>query len=153
MKLPSTLLILLFSAALVYGQFQQRDRTTRRPQKGGQREERKANTGNGDRQQRSVGSQDNPDCQEGNPLGASYSGTINHTSSGKVCQSWSAQEPHEHGSTEVGEHNYCRNPSGNVLGVYCYTTDPDKRWEHCSVPLCSPTYDCQEGEPLGVTYQ
>ena len=40
------------------------------------------------------------------------------------------------GETEAGDHNYCRNPSRNLKGVWCYTTDPDKRWEHCPVPIC-----------------
>ena len=43
------------------------------------------------------------------------------------------------GETEAGDHNYCRNPSGEFAGVWCYTTDPDKRWEHCSVSICAPT--------------
>ena len=37
-----------------------------------------------DRQQRSVGSQDDNECQEGDPLGESYSGTVNVTASG-IC--------------------------------------------------------------------
>ena len=78
------------------------------------------------------------------PLGASYSGSINHTTSGRTFQAWS-------GRNGEGEHSFCRNPNGNVLGVWCYTSD--KEWEHCSVPLSSPTYDCQEGDPLGATYQ
>ena len=38
----------------------------------------------------------------------------------------------------MGEHNHCRNPVGDSKGVWCYTTDPDKRWEHCPVPKCAP---------------
>ena len=29
----------------------------------------------------------------------------------------------------------CRNPDGDS-GPWCYTTDPDKRWEYCDVPVC-----------------
>jgi len=33
--------------------------------------------------------------------------------------------------------NYCRNPDNNYDGgLWCYTTDPDKRWESCDVPSC-----------------
>ena len=98
---------------------------------------RKDLTRNRDRQQRSVNPLGAPECQGGKPLGTSYSGSMNHTSSGRTCQVWSAQEPHEPTYTEVGEHNFCRNPDGDPKGVWCYTTDPDKRWEYCSVPICS----------------
>ena len=91
------------------------------------------------RKQRSVSSQDDQECQEGNPLGASYLGKMNSTSSGRTCQVWSASQPHEHSYTDVGEHNHCRNPDGDIEGVWCFTTDPNKEWEHCSVPKCGPT--------------
>ena len=147
MKLPSTLFLLLLSATLVFGQFRQRDRTTGRLQKGDLAdlmEERSTLTGG--RQQRSVSSLSKPECQEGNPLGASYSGSMSRTTSGRACQAWS-------GRNGEGEHSFCRNPNENVLGVWCYTTDPNMELELCPVPLCSPTYDCQEGDPLGATYQ
>ena len=97
-----------------------------------------------------------PGCQEGNPLGASYSGNVSHTISGIPCQTWSTKVPHDHDYTEVGEHNYCRNPDGSPNGVWCLTAHPAKRWEYCDVPLCSTvslTYDCQDAESLGATYR
>ena len=36
----------------------------------------------------------------------------------------------------VGEHNHVRNPEEDLEGVWCYTTDLYKKWEHCSVPVC-----------------
>ena len=88
------------------------------------------------RDQRS--SQGNLECQEGNPLGVTYSGRTNVTTSGTTCQLWAESKPHEHGFTDVGENNHCRNPNGDSEGVWCYTMDPEKEWEYCSVPICAP---------------
>uniref|UniRef100_A0A3Q3ILE0 Kringle domain-containing protein n=1 Tax=Monopterus albus TaxID=43700 RepID=A0A3Q3ILE0_MONAL len=33
--------------------------------------------------------------------------------------------------------NFCRNPDADSGGPWCYTTDPDTRWEHCGVPSCT----------------
>ncbi|KAI8509455.1 hypothetical protein Bbelb_133030 [Branchiostoma belcheri] len=73
--------------------------------------------------------------------GASYRGTVSVTKTGKTCQRWDSQTPHEHIKTpgthpSAGlERNYCRNPDGE-LGVWCFTTDPNSRWELCDVPSC-----------------
>ena len=33
--------------------------------------------------------------------------------------------------------NYCRNSRKcETLSPWCYTTDPDKRWEYCEIPKC-----------------
>ncbi|XP_078604411.1 uncharacterized protein LOC144878079 [Branchiostoma floridae x Branchiostoma japonicum] len=80
------------------------------------------------------------DCQEGS--GASYRGKVPVTTSGKVCQRWSSQTPHVHSRTPdsypsagLEQNNYCRNPAG-WSAVWCYTADPDERWEQCDVPVC-----------------
>ena len=130
MTLPSTLFLVLLSAILVFGGLHPTH------QKGEPMEGRKARTWLPDRQKRSVVSQGNPECQEGNPLGAGYSGKINLTASGRSCQAWSAQEPHQHEFAYLGKHNHCRNPNQDSGGVWCYTTDNDKKWEHCPVPIC-----------------
>eukprot|EP00058_Branchiostoma_floridae_P022069 XP_002607559.1 hypothetical protein BRAFLDRAFT_208056 [Branchiostoma floridae] len=76
--------------------------------------------------------------------GASYRGTLAVTSSGKSCQAWSAQTPHSH-STTPGKYpnsgldkNYCRNPKGEHSTLWCYTTDPDMKWDNCYLPKCGP---------------
>ena len=83
-------------------------------------------------------------CQGGDPLGVDYSGDVSVTVSGLTCQAWTATEPHRHGNANVGEHNYCRNPDGYSDGVWCYTTDPGKRWELCNVPKCEARHEGQE---------
>ncbi|XP_078603199.1 plasminogen-like [Branchiostoma floridae x Branchiostoma japonicum] len=32
--------------------------------------------------------------------------------------------------------NYCRNPDGEGGTSWCYTMDPDTRWEYCIHPAC-----------------
>lgn len=34
------------------------------------------------------------------------------------------------------ELNYCRNPDGDRIGPWCYTTDPEQRYESCNIPQC-----------------
>lgn len=31
---------------------------------------------------------------------------------------------------------FCRNPTNKPGRPWCYTTDPNKVWEHCNVPEC-----------------
>merc|ERR1712023_230448 len=72
--------------------------------------------------------------------GINYRGTLNKTKSGRTCQNWTSQSPHKHNNTPqkkpnkgLGNHNYCRNPDGEPGGIWCYTTDKNKRWEYCDV--------------------
>ena len=153
MRLPSTLSCLL-SVNLISGHLLTNDRTTRMPRRGDQEKGRIR-----DREQRSVSSQGNHECQEGNPPGVSYSGTTSVTASGRACQVWAATQPHHTDYPELGEHNYCRNPDGDDTGVWCRTTDPDEPWEYCDVKRCGArlvssqgNHECQEGNPLGATY-
>ncbi|XP_041831245.1 plasminogen [Melanotaenia boesemani] len=82
--------------------------------------------------------------------GQTYRGTMAVTESGKTCQTWSAQTPHKHSRTPENypckslDSNYCRNPDNERM-PWCYTTDPDTRWEYCSVPRCGDTPDLGEG--------
>ena len=76
------------------------------------------------------------DCQVG--LGREYKGPVNISNTGKKCQKWSKQTPHEHQQSLVENHNECRNPDGSgvTLGAWCYTMDEDTRWEYCDVCWC-----------------
>jgi len=58
------------------------------------------------------------------------------TKSGRECQMWSSKTPHKpsHWPSDGLDHNYCRNPSKSSVGLWCYTTDPGKRWEACHEP-------------------
>ena len=161
MTLPPAMFFLLLSVAFVFGNLFQTELKSRRPIIAGQVRGRKDITRDRElRQQRSVRSlHNNTECQDGDPLGASYSGNWNQTTSGRTCQAWSEQEPQKHTTPWVGDHNHCR-INNEYGGVRCITTDPDKRWEFCDVPICvddeqeSSTIDpgCQEGNPLGASY-
>ena len=64
--------------------------------------------------------------------------------SGKICQPWDSDTPHFHPLTSLYRpylegHNYCRNPEGRGSRPWCYTMDPNVRWEYCDVPICSST--------------
>ena len=94
----------------------------------------------------------NDKCGDGNQI--HYRGTIHTTESGKTCQKWTSQEPHSHYYNPdylphrgMGDHNYCRNPDDEPK-PWCFTTDPDTRYEYCDVPLCnSPDYTkCGDGD-------
>ena len=74
-----------------------------------------------------------------------YVGTLNVTETGRTCQTWSEHTPHRHtcgdkpGDFPDGEFpdNYCRSPfDGPEDYPWCYTTDPDRRWEYCDVRIC-----------------
>ena len=84
------------------------------------------------------------DCMKLEDQGVSYRGNVSNTISGKLCQNWSTQFPHEHSMSDprkgVGDHNHCRNPDNEPL-PWCYTVDPDVRWDFCSIPYCSYEVD------------
>ncbi|ELT92493.1 hypothetical protein CAPTEDRAFT_134761 [Capitella teleta] len=75
--------------------------------------------------------------------GFNYFGHVNTTIGGRVCQPWNSLKPHGHvqdgsmfpeGTLSAAE-NFCRNPDGE-MSVWCYTMDPDMRWEFCDVEPC-----------------
>merc|ERR1719419_143501 len=90
------------------------------------------------------------DCYES---ASTYTGSTSTTESGRTCQNWSEQKPHEHNVHDKGLHkyrpywqslgqtsaeakNYCRDPD-NSGAPWCYTQESGKRWEYCSVPKCA----------------
>ena len=73
-------------------------------------------------------------------LPPSYSGDISVTISGRSCQPWSWDYPHQlwHRPENPDDaQNYCRDPYGDPYGAWCYTMDPNKRWDYCS---CTPRF-------------
>lgn len=69
-----------------------------------------------------------------------YKGTQSTTQSGTSCQNWLTDFPHRRNFNlrePNANHNYCRNPDHDSRGPWCYTTDPNKRYEYCGIPKCS----------------
>ncbi|XP_034458946.1 muscle, skeletal receptor tyrosine-protein kinase [Hippoglossus hippoglossus] len=77
-----------------------------------------------------------------NDRGRFYQGSVNETRSGIPCQPWSQQVPHQHRlSVDVipelrSADNHCRNPGGISDKPWCYTSNPNIRWEYCAVLHC-----------------
>ena len=83
-------------------------------------------------------------CKE-TDLGTEYCGQLSITKTGKTCQRWHSQYPHAHTRNNPSAFpdesledaaNYCRNPDNEQEGPWCYTTDPNTRWEYCEVYKC-----------------
>ncbi|XP_041951278.1 plasminogen-like isoform X1 [Alosa sapidissima] len=78
-----------------------------------------------------------------NGIGADYRGTKSTTKSGIICQHWTSRFPQAPNMTPQRypkadlEYNYCRNPDNDAGGPWCYTMDPQKRWESCDIQDCS----------------
>ncbi|XP_054451490.1 plasminogen [Pteronotus mesoamericanus] len=100
-----------------------------------------------------------PECEDEcmHCSGENYQGKTSKTRSGRECQPWGSQTPHTHGylpskfPNKNLQMNYCRNPDGEPR-PWCFTMDPDKRWEFCDIPRCTtppppsgPTYQCLKG--------
>jgi len=85
--------------------------------------------------------------------GQEYMGGISTTVGGLECQAWTATTPHVpyHTVTDdkfpdgsrAAAKNYCRNWGEGSRGPWCYTMDPNKRFEQCDVPLCGGIGKCR----------
>ncbi|XP_029427405.1 kremen protein 1 [Rhinatrema bivittatum] len=78
--------------------------------------------------------------------GADYRGTQNQTSlyGGKPCLFWNETFQHPYntlkypnGEGGLGQHNYCRNPDGDV-SPWCYIAEHEDGvyWKYCDIPAC-----------------
>ncbi|KAM9313415.1 tissue-type plasminogen activator [Gastrophryne carolinensis] len=82
-------------------------------------------------------------CYEGS--GQSYRGNHSRTVTGGTCVNWNSAELVQKRFTAqhrdalqlgLGNHNYCRNPDGDI-SPWCYVFKNGRyNWEHCSVPTC-----------------
>ncbi|PSN55984.1 hypothetical protein C0J52_02152 [Blattella germanica] len=79
--------------------------------------------------------------------GNDYIGPMSITRSNRTCQLWTRNSPHQvnekyKNDTLYAERsitlakNYCRNPSRNIAGSWCYTIDPAVEKDVCNVRDC-----------------
>ncbi|XP_063919406.1 uncharacterized protein LOC135134614 [Zophobas morio] len=93
-------------------------------------------------------------------LGLEYLGDIAKTESWIRCQSWTSNSPHAIPATIIDDNfpehsrkkakNYCRNPTKDPNGPWCYSMSLDLKYDTCGIPLCSVT-DCKITGP-GMEY-
>ncbi|XP_062618539.1 receptor-type tyrosine-protein phosphatase kappa-like isoform X3 [Saccostrea cucullata] len=76
----------------------------------------------------------------------SYMGTKSVTDSLFTCQRWDSQVPHRHSynGNDFPDRRlpdkFCRTTK-DAARPWCYTSDKDKRWEHCNINNCNcPTW-------------
>ena len=88
----------------------------------------------------SLSIQNDVGCQHNSTFGRDYRGRANTTVSGIPCQRWSDNLLEDQDYTQVGEHNYCRNPveSDSTDQVWCIANDTTLGTYYCDVPFCPP---------------
>ena len=103
-----------------------------------------------------LGSVTGTDCFHGD--GLDYTGNISSTISGRTCQAWNIDVPHDIEGTPTFHDNFCRNfETPHRPAPWCYTTDPQYRWECCAIPRCPgqpaqfcPIWCCPSDFPPGL---
>ncbi|XP_017794623.1 PREDICTED: uncharacterized protein LOC108576190 [Habropoda laboriosa] len=81
-------------------------------------------------------------------IGMEYRGTVGKTSGNVRCQAWYTEEPIHEVSKDISDKdfpersikaakNYCRNPTGDSKGPWCYTMEPSLIDDVCDIPLCN----------------
>ncbi|KAK3087884.1 hypothetical protein FSP39_012023 [Pinctada imbricata] len=97
---------------------------------------------------------DNDECLH-SKNGYEYQGVVSTTKTGRECQRWDSQFPHDHKYSSLSAHeNFCRNPNGEQPFPWCYTTDSKIKWDYCDIERCSSSHkphECKKTEK-GIEY-
>ena len=86
-----------------------------------------------------------------------YTGLVSETRSGYKCQNWDSTHPHKpkHTPSDRDNHNHCRAAGPDANRIWCYTTNPEKRWDYCNVDPCDDlnSQKClPKTDPYGIVY-
>lgn len=85
--------------------------------------------------------------------GNDYIGSLGVTLTNRTCQRWTAKSPHAIPQKLVNKEtfpelsvgnisNFCRNPTHDLAGPWCYTDDPNLDIDICEVPDCDASKSC-----------
>ncbi|XP_018333322.1 uncharacterized protein LOC108742562 isoform X2 [Agrilus planipennis] len=80
--------------------------------------------------------------------GNDYVGKLNITRSNRSCMAWTATSFKSYNETLFADKkiedakNYCRNPTRNLAGSWCYTNDSRFRYDICNVRDCDKPEEC-----------
>ena len=88
------------------------------------------------------------DCKYTKP-GYEYTGHISTTANGLQCARWDSKNSLAlRVSTKYmpefrleNAANYCRKPDLDPSGPWCFTTDRNKRWDYCDIPMCEGEFE------------
>ena len=80
-------------------------------------------------------------------LGSSYIGHLSRTASGRECAFWADVIPLSDArgpgtyfrsveESVLEAANYCRNPNGSDVTIWCYVAGGNGFWEYCHLPMC-----------------
>ncbi|KAL4231718.1 hypothetical protein ACF0H5_009294 [Mactra antiquata] len=91
-------------------------------------------------------------CLKNGTVSSTYTGQVSSTVKGKTCQRWDQHNPHPHKYRDINMFpddsfenlsNFCRDPDG-IGHVWCYTLDPDDKWDWCGVTRCLQEFNPRE---------
>lgn len=96
--------------------------------------------------------------------GNDYIGSLGETRSGRFCQRWASKSPHTIPQKLLNKEmfpelslsnvsNFCRNPSHDSAGLWCFTDDPFLDTDICNVPDCDIAESCTVIVKSNVTRQ
>ena len=90
-------------------------------------------------------------CNCSPSAGNRHVSSCSKTITGRNCQYWNQNYPHRPNySPSPSNNNICANPDQDPKGPWCYTTDPNQRYEHCQ-PSCAQSVPMAFNGKCGIS--